>query len=95
MNELQQPPVSPAASGKAKTALGLGIGSVAGACLCPLIGLGLAIPALILGIMALSSGNVADKTLATWGTVLGGLGIILAVLNMIAGFAMFMNESGY
>ena len=65
---MENPPVSPTASGKAKTALGLGVGSVAGACLCPFVGVGLAIAALILGIMALSSGNAADKTLATWGT---------------------------
>jgi hypothetical protein len=98
MNEqqdFQQPPIQLGASGKAKTSLGLGIGSVVGACLCPLVGLGLAIPALILGIMALSNGRVEDKMLSIWGVVLSGIGIILAIINMFLGFAMAMNDMGY
>ncbi len=98
MNDQQnftQPPIQQGASGKAKTSLGLGIGSVAGACLCPLIGLGLAIPSLILGVMALSKGRAEDKTLSIWGVVLSGIGIILAIVNMFLGFAMALNDMGY
>ena len=95
MNEQQnftQLPIQQGASGKAKTSLGLGIGSVVGACLCPLVGLGLAIPALILGVIALSRGRMEDKSLSIWGVVLSGIGIILAILNMLLGLAMAMDE---
>ena len=93
--EFSQPSIQQGASGKAKTSLGLGIGSVCGACLCPLIGLGLAIPSLILGIMTLSRGKQADKALSIWGVALSSFGILLSIINMFLGFAMAMDEMNY
>ena len=96
MNEQQnftQLPIQQGASGKAKTSLGLGIGSVVGACLCPLVGIGLAIPGLILGVIVLSRGRMEDKSqLSIWGVVLSGIGIILSIINMLLTAIFLMDE---
>lgn len=75
---------NPAMQGKATTAMVLGICSIP-TCLCPLVGLGLGIAAMI---VASKVQNAPNQGHANAGRICGIVGIVLSGLNMIAGVVM-------
>ena len=83
-------PQVPDQSGKANTALGLGIASLP-LCLCPLVGLGLGIAAVIVG-NGVHEGPYKQK--AKTGVILGIIGIVIGLINAIFGVLIQMGKIG-
>ena len=78
-------------SGKANTALGLGIASLP-LCLCPFVGIGLGIAAIVIG-NGVPEG-APEKGRAKTGVILGIVGLAFGVLNAIAGVYFQFNKPG-
>jgi hypothetical protein len=78
------PPGAQNFSGKATTAMWLGIASLP-LCLCPLVGIGLGIAAIIVGNKVPEG---PDKGRAKTGVICGTIGVAIGVLNAIAGVMM-------
>jgi hypothetical protein len=83
-------PQVPDQSGKANTALGLGIASLP-LCLCPLVGLGLGIAAIVVG-NGVHEGPYKQK--ARWGVILGIIGIVVGLINAVFGVLIQMGKLG-
>jgi hypothetical protein len=82
--------VDPSKQGKATTAMVLGIVSIV-LCICPLIGLGCGIPAIIVGNGAKDAPNAGQ---AKAGVICGIVGIALSLLNAVVGVIMQLNKGG-
>lgn len=83
-------PQAAAIEKKATTAMILGIISIV-TCICPLAGIGCGIPAIIMGFAAK---NAPNKSQATAGIICGSVGIVLSIINAIAGVIMQLNKTG-
>lgn len=71
------------------------VGIVLALC-CAILGLGAAVTALVLGLVGLrkaSDGLATNRGMALAGVICGGVGAVLAILNMILGF--WLTSSGY
>jgi hypothetical protein len=82
------PPPASSFSGKANTALGLGIASLP-LCLCPIVGIGLGVAAIVVG-----NGvpEIApEKGRAKTGVICGIIGLAFGVINAIAGVYLHLN----
>ena len=85
------PPPSSNYSGKANTALGLGIASLP-LCLCPFVGIGLGIAAIVVGNGVPET--APEKGRAKTGVILGIVGLAFGILNAIAGVYLQFNKPG-
>jgi hypothetical protein len=77
-------------AGRATTAMWLGIASLP-LCLCPLVGIGLGIAAIIVGNKVPEG---PDKGRARTGVICGTIGLIIGIINAIAGVMMQTGQFG-